>query len=63
MLIAIPLLTVVACFFTLWLAIRNPDYLVVDDPQYLEVKAERRAQVPLRTGSAVQTPDDPDGER
>jgi hypothetical protein len=42
-LIAIPLATVVACGFTLWLAISHPDYLVLDEPQYQAVAAGLKA--------------------
>ena len=33
-LIAIPLLTIIACAFTLWLAISYPDHLVLDEQEY-----------------------------
>jgi len=42
-LIAIPLATVVACGFTLWLAISHPDYLVLDEPKYQAVAAGLKA--------------------
>lgn len=42
-LIAIPLATIIACGFTLWLAISRPDYLVLDEQQYQEVSAELKA--------------------
>ena len=42
--IAIPATAVVASMFTLYLAITNPDYLVVEDEQYDEIRSELRAQ-------------------
>jgi hypothetical protein len=60
-LMAIPFLTVVACGITLWLAISNPDYIVVDKPEYNAVKAELRAQ-DLSDDSQEQVPDDSDEE-
>ncbi|MDH3789193.1 MAG: FixH family protein [Xanthomonadales bacterium] len=53
--IAIPLAAVIMGMTTLYLAISNPDYLVVDDQQYNEMKAEFRAQDPSEEG-----PTDPD---
>lgn len=41
--IAIPATAVVASMFTLYLAITNPDYLVVEDEQYDEIRSELRA--------------------
>ena len=46
--IALPASVVVASFFTLWLAISNPDQLVVDDDEYLQIKSELKAQAPAR---------------
>lgn len=59
-LIAIPALTIIACGITLWLALVNPDYLVVDDAQYQAVRADLHAQP-----QAAREPDAeaPDGDR
>lgn len=38
--IALPAATVVACAFTIWLAITRPDYLIVDDKEYQQIKTE-----------------------
>lgn len=46
--IALPASVVIASFFTLWLAVSNPDYLVVTDDEYLELKSELKAQVPAK---------------
>ena len=46
-LIAIPLLTIIACAFTFWLAISYPDYLVLDEQEYGAVKAGLSADRPL----------------
>lgn len=43
-LIAIPLLTVIASGITLWLALANPEYLVVKDEEYDQIRSEMRAQ-------------------
>ena len=42
--IAIPAAAVIMGMTTLYLALTNPDYLVVDDQQYNELKSELRAQ-------------------
>lgn len=42
--IAIPATAVVMGMFTLYLAISNPDYLVVEDEQYDDIRSELRAQ-------------------
>jgi hypothetical protein len=44
--IAIPAAAVIMGMTTLYLALTNPDYLVVDDQQYNELKSELRAQQP-----------------
>ena len=50
-LIALPLSAVIASFFSLYLAIANPDYMVADDQELDRVKAELRAQpVPKSDG-------------
>jgi hypothetical protein len=43
-LIAIPLLTVIASAITFWLAVSHPDYIVLDESEYQDVKSELRAQ-------------------
>ena len=45
-LIAIPLLTVIASGITLWLALSRPDTLVVDEVQYQQIRDELRVQTP-----------------
>ena len=47
--IAIPAAAVIAGFITLYLAISNPDYLVVEEDRYREINSELRAQ--SRSGS------------
>jgi hypothetical protein len=44
--IAIPAAAVIMGMTTLYLALTNPDYLVVEDQKYREIKSELRAQVP-----------------
>jgi len=46
--IALPASVVVASFITLWLAISNPDPLVVNDDEYQQIKSELKAQAPER---------------
>lgn len=42
--IAIPGAAVIMGIITFYLAVSNPDYLVVDEDQYRELKSELRAQ-------------------
>ena len=42
--IALPASAVVASFFTLWLAISRPDYIVIDDDEYQRLKSGLKAQ-------------------
>lgn len=44
--IAIPAAAVIMGMTTLYLALTNPDYLVVEEQQYQEIKSELRAQQP-----------------
>ena len=61
--IALPASVVVASFFTLWLAISNPDPLVVDDDEYRRLNSELKAQAPAQekqeeeTGKSESHPD------
>jgi len=52
--IALPASVVVASFFTLWLAISNPDHLVVDDAEYRKLKGELKAQLPVEEKKEVE---------
>jgi hypothetical protein len=54
-LIAIPLSAVIMGGITLWLALANPDYLVVDDQEYERIRSEMRAR------QAPETPPGDDG--
>jgi hypothetical protein len=49
--IALPASAVVAGFITLWLAISNPDGMVVSDDEYQRVNSELKAQVPDKSES------------
>jgi hypothetical protein len=55
-LIAIPLLTVIACGVTLWLALTHPDPLVVEDGEYRRIRGDLRAQGQPEAGQ-VREPD------
>lgn len=48
--IGIPAAAVIMGMTTLYLALANPDYLVVDDEKYNVIKSELRAQTPPVTG-------------
>lgn len=53
--IALPASVVVASFFTLWLAISNPDHLVVDDDEYRRLKSGLKAQPPAQENKEEET--------
>ena len=52
--IGIPAAAVIMGLTTLYLALANPDYLVVDEQEYSTLKSELRAQVPPEPGQAGQ---------
>jgi hypothetical protein len=54
-LIAIPLSAVIMGVVTLWLALSNPDYLVVEPSEYEQIRLELRARDVPATD-----PDDPE---
>ena len=62
--IAIPGAAVIMGVITLYLALSNPDYLVVDEEEYREIKSELRAQAVPDPGSdpadSARGPDDGD---
>lgn len=51
--IALPASVVIASFFTLWLAVSNPDHLVVDEDEYQQIKSELKAQAPASENTQV----------
>jgi hypothetical protein len=53
--IALPASVVVASFFTLWLAISNPDQLVVDDDEYRRLNSGLKAQLPVQENKEEET--------
>ena len=58
-LIAIPLAAVIMGGITLWLAISNPDYLVVKEDEYDRIRSELRVQDgPAEEPSAAPRGDD-----
>ncbi|HLF29830.1 MAG TPA: FixH family protein [Xanthomonadales bacterium] len=61
-LIAIPLLTVIACGVTLWLALSHPDYLVVEPQELQQIKADLNARPPTDASTAAEAPDGDDGD-
>jgi len=62
--IGIPAAAVIMGLTTLYLALANPDYLVVDDEQYNRIKSEMRAQNPSDSTQpeTMVPPDQPDGD-
>ena len=46
--IALPASAVVASLYTFWLAVSNPDQMVVDEDEYRRLKSELKAQVPVQ---------------
>ena len=62
--IAIPGAAVIMGIITFYLAVSNPDYLVVDEQQYREIKSELHAQPETDSGQAGQgaTRDQDDGD-
>lgn len=62
--IAIPGAAVIMGFVTLYLALSNPDYLVVEETEYREITSELRAQDTPDSGQpkAADSRDDGDGE-
>ena len=63
--IAIPAVAVIGGLFTLYLAISNPDPLVVDDEQYQELRSGLRADPNVQSDPAApgSARDDVDGDR
>jgi len=63
--IAIPAAAVIMGAITFYLAVSNPDYLVVDEQQYREIKSELQAQSTPDSGQAEQeaSRDQDDGDR
>ena len=59
--IALPTSAVIASFVSLWLAVSNPDYLVVTDDEYLQLKSELKAQTPATENNEA-IPGEPDSK-
>lgn len=57
--IALPASAVIASFLTLWLAVNNPDTLVVSDDQYRDIKGELKAQGQTKGEQQKQADSDP----
>ena len=57
--IALPASAVIASFISLWLAISNPDHLIVTDDEYQQLRSELKAQTAVRESEHVEA-DDPD---
>lgn len=63
--IAIPAAAVIMGFTTLYLALENPDYLVVEEQEYREIESELHAQPEAASEPAREdaSRDDGDGDR
>lgn len=59
--IALPASAVVAGIITFWLAVSNPDHVVVEDDEYQRVRSELKAQSPVQ--EAEQEDSDGNGSR
>lgn len=59
--IALPTSAVIASFVSLWLAVSNPDYLVVTDDEYQQLKSELKAQTPVKENNET-TPGETDSK-
>ena len=53
--IAIPAAAVVMGVITFYLAVSNPDYLVVEEDQYRDIKSDLRAQAPSKASPVSRT--------
>ena len=53
--IALPAAAVIASFVTLWLAISNPDHVIVTDDEYRQLKGELKAQAPAKDKEQAET--------
>jgi hypothetical protein len=53
--ISIPAAAVIMGFVTLYLALANPDHLVVKDEEYRAIRSELRAQAPAEPSSAPES--------
>lgn len=62
--IGIPAAAVIMGLTTLYLALANPDYLVVEEQKYDVIKSEFRAQIPSGSEESTQeaAPDQQDGD-
>jgi len=53
--IALPTSAVIASFVSLWLAVSNPDHLVVTGDEYRQIKSELKAQEPIKENNELVT--------
>ena len=53
--IALPAAAVIASFVTLWLAISNPDQVIVTDDEYRQLKSELKAQATAKDKKQAET--------
>lgn len=53
--IALPTAAVIASFVTLWLAISNPDQVIVTNDEYRQLNSELKAQAPAKDKEQAET--------
>ena len=59
--IALPASAVIASFVSLWLAVSNPDYVIVTDDEYQQLRSELKAQTPVKENNET-IPGEPDSK-
>jgi hypothetical protein len=56
--IALPASAVIASLITLYLAVSRPDYVVIEDEEYRQLKSELKAQAPAQENTSQQDDSD-----
>ena len=52
--IALPASAVIASFISLWLAISNPDHLIVTEDEYQQLRSELKAQTAVQESEQIE---------
>jgi len=53
--IALPASAVIASFISLWLAVSNPDQLIVTEDEYRQIRSDLKAQTPAQDNDKAET--------
>jgi hypothetical protein len=56
--IALPASAVIASLITFYLAVSRPDYVVIEDEEYRQLKSELKAQAPAQENTSQQDDSD-----